>query len=74
MAKAQDDEVRKALAAERRKAERRKWAERRKQEILKRDELDAVAEKVRQVEQQREPVGRSFVAESPRMVLPGIDD
>jgi hypothetical protein len=77
MARAQDAEVRKALATEQRKAERRKWAERRKherrkQENSKLDELNAVAEKVREAE--REPVVRSFVAESPRIRLPGVDD
>ena len=74
MARAQDAEVRKALAAEQRKAERRKWAERRKQENRKLDELNAVAEKVRQAEREREPVVRSFVAESPGIRLPGVDD
>jgi hypothetical protein len=78
-----DAEARKMQAAERRKAERRKWAERRKQENRKFEELDAVADRVRQTERQREPVvrsfagepaGRSFVAESPAMRLPGIDD
>jgi hypothetical protein len=78
-----DAEARKLQAAERRKAERRKWAERRKQENRKLEELDAVADRVRQTERHREPVvrvfagepaGRSFVAESPAMRLPGIDD
>ena len=83
MAKADDADVRKAEAetrkaqtAERRKAERRKRAERRRQENRKLDELNAVSERVREVEQrrEREPVVRSFAAESPRIVLPGMDD
>jgi len=74
MARAQDAEVRKALAAEQRKAERRKWAERRKQENRKLDELNAVADKVRQAEREREPGVRSFVAESPGIRLLGVDD
>ena len=78
-----DAEARKAQAAERRKAERRKWAERRKQENRKLEELDAVADRVRQAERQREPVvrvfggepaGRSYVAESPAIRLPGVGD
>jgi hypothetical protein len=66
MAKAQDEDVKKAVAAERRKAERRKWAERRRHEMRKLEELNAVADKVREIE--REPV-RSFVAMSPRIRL-----
>jgi hypothetical protein len=66
MARARDEDVRKA---ERRKVERRKWAERRRHEMRKLEELNAVADKVREVE--REPV-RSFVAESPRIRL--LDD
>lgn len=68
MAKAREDEIRKAQAAERRKFERRKWAERRKQEARKLEELDAVSEKVREVEREPEPV-RSFFAQSPRIRL-----
>jgi hypothetical protein len=60
-------EAKKAIAAERRKQERRKWAERRKQDMQKLDELTAIAEKVKQAERgrEREPVFRSFAAESP---------
>jgi hypothetical protein len=68
MARARDDEVRKAQAAERRKVERRKWAERRKQETRKLEELDAMSEKVREIEREPEPV-RSFFAQSPRIRL-----
>jgi hypothetical protein len=68
MAKARDDEVRKNQAAERRKAERRKWAERRKQEARKRDELNAVAERVREIDREPAPP-RSFFAGSPRINL-----
>jgi hypothetical protein len=67
--KAQEAETKKALAAERRKQERRKWAERRKRELEKIDEMNAIAEKVRQAEREREPVVRSFFAESPRIKL-----
>ena len=65
----QEAETKKALAAERRKDERRKWAERRKRELQKIDEMHAIAEKVRQAEREREPVIRSFFAESPRIRL-----
>ena len=68
MAKARDDEIRKMQAAERRRAERRKWAERRKQEARKLEELNAVSEKVREIEREPEPV-RSFFAQSPRIRL-----
>ncbi len=67
--RAQEAETKKAMAAERRKEERRKWAERRKRELQKIDEMHAIAEKVRQAEREREPVARSFFAESPRIKL-----
>jgi hypothetical protein len=61
-----DAEIKKA-AAERRKQERRKWAERRKRDMQKIDELTAISEKVREADRsrEREPVFRSFAAESP---------
>jgi hypothetical protein len=66
-----DAEAKKA-AAERRKQERRKWAERRKREMQKIEELTAMTEKVRRAERQRErePVVRSFAAESPAFRQP----
>ena len=67
--KTQEAETRKAMAAERRKEERRKWAERRKRELQKIDEMHAIAEKIRQAEREREPVVRSFFAKSPRIKL-----
>jgi hypothetical protein len=68
MAKADDAELRKAQAAERKKQERRKWAERRKRELQKVEELNAVAEKVREAERAREPSVRSY-AGPPRIRL-----
>jgi hypothetical protein len=61
-----DAETKKA-AAERHKYERRKWAERRKREMQRIDELTAMSDKVRDAERarEREPVFRSFAAESP---------
>lgn len=58
-------ELRKSAAAERRKQERRKWAERRRREIQQDEEQAAVAERVKEIERDREPVFRSFAAESP---------
>ena len=58
-------ELRKSAAAERRKQERRKWAERRRREIQQDEEQAAVAERVKEIEREREPVFRSFAAESP---------
>jgi hypothetical protein len=69
MAKARDDDVKKALTAERRKAERRKWAERRKQELRKIDELHAIAERVKDAERERQPSVPSFVAQSPGILI-----
>jgi hypothetical protein len=66
--KAQKAEAKKAMAAERRKEERRKWADRRKRE-QRIEDMNAVAERVRQAERQREPVVRSFFAESPPFKL-----
>jgi hypothetical protein len=71
-AKARDDEGRKAAAAERRKQERRRVAERRKRELQKAEELNAVAERVREAERERAPVIRSFIAESPHPLF--VDD
>ena len=71
MAKAQEDDAKKAVAAEHRKAERRKWADRRKQEMKKIEELNAMAGKVKAAE--REPIVRSFVAQSPGIDLIGSD-
>jgi hypothetical protein len=68
MANARESDLRKSQAAERRKVERRKWAERRKQEARKHEELNAMTERVREIEREPEPV-RSFFAESPRIRL-----
>ena len=69
MARAREDDIRKALAAERRKEDRRKWAERRKRELKRIEELNEVAEKVKDAERERGPVFRSFFAQSPAIRL-----
>ena len=68
-----DAEAKKAVA-ERRKQERRKWAERRKRDMQRIDELTAISEKVKEADRgrEREPVFRSFAAESPRIESPRI--
>lgn len=73
MAMTREDDVKKALAAERRKDERRKWAAQRKREMKKIDELNAMAEKVKEAEREREPATRSFAVQSPVIRLFGDD-
>jgi hypothetical protein len=70
-AKAREADLQKAAAAERRKAQRRKWAERRKREA-KRLEHQA-ADQARRAMQREQGPGRALFAEPPHVRIFGSD-